>query len=315
MQPKAATLQKINSENEKFYAITPAIPGGLVEAEFLEKLAQIARKYQAILKVTSAQRIMITMLKAEDVNKVWEELNIQPDESSSNCVQSVVFCPGDTFCKRGKQDSVQLGKLLHADYSRQQMPRKFKIGVAGCPNSCSFTQLKDIGLVGLIQGWSIYVGGQGGFKPRIGQLLIEKLTMPQAYKLTHIIIAYYQKHARLERLGVFIERIGFELFKEAILNSFYNNIDSQPSTETSSIVAGALAGPKTLTQITLDSIVSEVITSFPETIPVLQSMQMGCLGCPSATGETLAAAAKIHGLNEIELLNELNKTIQGGDKK
>ena len=45
MQPKAATLQKINSENEKFYAITPAIPGGLVEAEFLEKLAQIARKY------------------------------------------------------------------------------------------------------------------------------------------------------------------------------------------------------------------------------------------------------------------------------
>ena len=44
-------------------------------------------------------------------------------------------------------------------------------------------------------------------------------------------------------------------------------------------------------------------------------MQMGCLGCPSATGETLAAAAKIHGLNEIKLLNELNKTIQGGASK
>ena len=49
MQPRAATLQKINSNNEKFYAITPAIPGGLVEADFLEKLAKVAKKYNAIL--------------------------------------------------------------------------------------------------------------------------------------------------------------------------------------------------------------------------------------------------------------------------
>lgn len=316
MQPRAATLQKINSNNEKFYAITPSIPGGLVEADFLEKLAKVAKKYNAILKVTTAQRIMITMLKSEDVNIVWDELGIEPDDNSNNCVQSVVFCPGDTFCKRGKQDSVQLGKLLNNDYFHKQMPRKFKIGVSGCPNACGFTQLKDIGLVGLIQGWSIYVGGQGGFKPRIGQLLIENLTLQQAYKLTHIIIAYYQKHARLERLGVFIERIGFDLFKDAVLNIFYNNTTTEfstPETVAQSNVINS-STPK-LKQITLDSIIADIISSFPETIPVLQSMQMGCLGCPSATGETLAAAAKIHGLNEIKLLNELNKTIQGGASK
>lgn len=315
MQPKAATLQKINSLNEKFYAITPAIPGGLVEANFLEKLAKIAKKYNAVLKVTTAQRIMITMLKAEDVNKVWDELGIQPDDNSNNCVQSVVFCPGDTFCKRGKQDSVQLGNMLQAAYFHQQMPRKFKIGVSGCPNACGFTQLKDIGLVGLIQGWSIYVGGQGGFKPRIGQLLIENLTLPQAYKLTHIIIAYYQKHARLERLGLFIERIGFELFKEAVLNIFYNNTNSEilVATSTSTGASESIEVKVKLQSITLDSIIADIIANFPETIPVLQSMQMGCLGCPSATGETLEAAAKIHGLDAMQLLTTLNKTIKGGE--
>lgn len=316
MQPRAATLQKINSNNEKFYAITPAIPGGLVEADFLEKLAKVAKKYNAILKVTTAQRIMITMLKSEDVNKVWDELGIEPDDNSNNCVQSVVFCPGDTFCKRGKQDSVQLGKLLNSDYFHKQMPRKFKIGVSGCPNACGFTQLKDIGLVGLIQGWSIYVGGQGGFKPRIGQLLIENLTLTQAYKLTNIIIAYYQKHARLERLGLFIERIGFELFKEAVLNTFYNNnanneILFTPSTATTTAVTAEVKVK--LQSITLDSIIADIIANFPETIPVLQSMQMGCLGCPSATGETLEAAAKIHGLDAMQLLTTLNKTIKGGE--
>jgi hybrid cluster-associated redox disulfide protein len=34
---------------------------------------------------------------------------------------------------------------------------------------------------------------------------------------------------------------------------------------------------------------------------------MGCLGCPSATGEALEKAAGIHGLSVHELVQELNK--------
>jgi hybrid cluster-associated redox disulfide protein len=41
---------------------------------------------------------------------------------------------------------------------------------------------------------------------------------------------------------------------------------------------------------------------------------MGCLGCPSATGEALKKAAEIHGININELIEELNKVVIRGGK-
>ena len=105
MLPKGANLQKIRN-GVKTYAVTPHLPGGFVKPETLEKYAQVARKYHGTLKLTSAQRIMITGLRAEDIDAVWEELGMQPAMGFANCVRSVKICPGTAFCKRGKQDSV-----------------------------------------------------------------------------------------------------------------------------------------------------------------------------------------------------------------
>ena len=65
MLPLGANLQKIKN-GQRTYAITPHLPGGFVTPERLELYAHIARKYSGVLKITSAQRIMITNLKAEE---------------------------------------------------------------------------------------------------------------------------------------------------------------------------------------------------------------------------------------------------------
>ena len=93
MLPKGANLQKIRNGN-KTYAVTPHLPGGFVKPEVLEKYAQVARKYEGTLKLTSAQRIMITNLKAEDIESIWVELGMQPAMGFANCVRSVKVCPG-----------------------------------------------------------------------------------------------------------------------------------------------------------------------------------------------------------------------------
>ena len=64
--------------------------------------------------MTASQRIMITNLKAEDVDKAWEMLGMEPAYTVSNRVRSVKICPGTTFCKRAKQDSVHLGMQIEA---------------------------------------------------------------------------------------------------------------------------------------------------------------------------------------------------------
>lgn len=324
MLPKGANLQKIR-DGKKTYAVTPHLPGGFVKPDNLRKYAEVAERYGAVLKLTSAQRIMITNLKAEDVEQVWEELGMQPAIGFANCVRSVKICPGIAFCKRGKQDSIKLGLELDKLYHKKEMPSRMKIGVAGCPNSCAEVHVKDVGLLATDNGWDVYVGGSAGAHPRLADKLIADLTEQEALRIVDIIIRYYQKNADIERVGPFIDRIGFKKFKADVLAEFYQAV----SETTAPLVPKADHGeeiipiPGGLTEgtlvigdpITADSVISDIIRIYPQTVPVFRSFGMGCLGCPSATGEPVEKAAGIHGLEVTEILAALNKVIGVDNKK
>ena len=183
----------------------------------ITKYIDVANEFGAVLKLTGSQRIMITNLKAEDVDKAWEMLGMEPAYTVSNRVRSVKICPGTTFCKRAKQDSVHLGMQIERKYLSQEMPSKMKIGVSGCPNSCTESRMKDVGVIGTVDGWNVYAGGSGGAHPRIGDLIAEVKTEKEALALVDRIIAYYKENAQIERMGEFIDRIGLEAFKAAVL--------------------------------------------------------------------------------------------------
>ncbi|VBB07637.1 Hypothetical protein LUCI_2902 [Lucifera butyrica] len=318
MLPKGANLQKIR-DGKKTYAVTPHIPGGFIKPDMIRKYADVAEKYGGILKLTSAQRIMITALRAEDIDKVWDDLGMQPAIGFANCVRSIKVCPGNSFCKRGKQDSVKLGLELDKLYHKKEMPSRMKLGVAGCPNSCSEVYIKDIGVMGTDKGWDVYVGGSAGSHPRLADLLMQDVTYEEVLRLVDIIIRYYQKNADIERMGQFIDRVGFKKFKADVLAEFYQNVSAQTPPKIEQSAAGAKIAPVAggLTEgslvfgdpITADSVISDIIRVYPQTVPVFRSLGMGCLGCPSATGEAVKKAAEIHGLNLTEVLAALNKVI------
>ncbi len=320
MLPTGANLQKIHNGN-KTYAITPHLPGGFIKPDMLEKYVNVARKYHGVLKLTSAQRIMITGLKAEDIDSIWDELGMNPAIGFANCVRSVKICPGIAFCKRAKQDSIKLGFELDRRYIKKEMPSRMKMGVSGCPNSCSEAVIKDVGVIGTDIGWDIYVGGSAGAHPRLGDRLITGLNYEDTLKIVDIIVRYYQKNADIERVGEFIDRIGFEKFKTDVLGEFENDIVSleqeKPYSQTEVLqpVPGGLTEGTLVfgDMITAQSIIADIIRVYPQTIPVLRSFGMGCLGCPSATGEELQKAADIHGIEVNELITALNEIIVRGE--
>ena len=320
MLPTGANLQKIHNGN-KTYAITPHLPGGFIKPDMLEKYVNVARKYHGVLKLTSAQRIMITGLKAEDIDSIWDELGMKPAIGFANCVRSVKICPGIAFCKRAKQDSIKLGFELDRRYIKKEMPSRMKMGVSGCPNSCSEAVIKDVGVIGTDIGWDIYVGGSAGAHPRLGDRLITGLNYEDTLKIVDIIVRYYQKNADIERVGQFIDRIGFEKFKTDVLGEFENDIVSleqeKPYSQTEvlqPIPGGLTEGTLVFgDMITAQSIIADIIRVYPQTIPALRSFGMGCLGCPSATGEELQKAADIHGIEVNELITALNEIIVRGE--
>ena len=330
MAQVAGNLQRIRN-GQRRYAITPRIPGGFVQPTMLQKFIDVANTFKATLKITGAQRIMITNLKAEDVDKAWEMLGMAPAYSTSNRVRSVKICPGTTFCKRAKQDSVSLGMKLDKLYISQEMPSKMKFGVSGCPNSCSESITKDIGVIGTAEGWQVYAGGSAGAHPRFADLIAEVATEQEVLALVDRMVTFYKENAHIERMGAFIDRIGLDTFKEAVLGDIEAADASKSAAATATISAAAAAdvnatepsvklpgmgnnatlGLQMGEPITENSIIREIIEVYPNTIPALQEIGMGCLGCPSATSEPLWQAASIHGFDVNDLVTRSNNLRKG----
>ncbi len=215
----------IIQRDKQTYAVAPHIPCGIVTPEILRKMADVAEKYDtAALKITSAARIAIVGIKEEDVDSIWADLDMEPGAVVGLCVRSVKACPGTTFCKRGAQDSLGIGMKLDELYQGMELPGKMKMGVSGCPHQCAETCIKDIGLVGMKNGWKLLVGGNGGPKPRLSVLLAENLSDDQALAMIEKIIEFYKNNCKpRQRLGAMIEKVTFEVFQKAILGDSTKN--------------------------------------------------------------------------------------------
>lgn len=211
---KGAVLQR----DKETYAIAPHIPAGLISSDQLRKLADVADKYKvSAIKVTAAQRIALVGLKEEDVDNAWNDLGMKPGAAIGLCVRSIKTCPGTTFCKRGFRDSVKLGLELDDRYHGMNLPNKLKIGVSGCPNSCADNHTRDIGLMGMPKGWTIFVGGKGGTIPRLGNRLIMNVPDDKVLDIVDKIVRVYSENAKgKERLGSYIDRIGLDEFKSIV---------------------------------------------------------------------------------------------------
>jgi NAD(P)H-nitrite reductase large subunit len=205
--------------DKKTYAVAPHIPCGVVTPETLRKLADVAEKYKIdALKITSAARIAMIGLEENQVDDVWRDLEMEPGHAVGVCIRSIKACPGTTFCRLGKMDSLGVGLKLDAKYHGMELPGKLKIGVSGCMNQCAENCIKDISLAGHPRGWKLLVGGNGGGKPRLAEELASELTTDEALELIDKVLDFYKANARKhQRLGAMIEKMGMEEFRAQIL--------------------------------------------------------------------------------------------------
>ena len=68
------------------------------------------------------------------------------------------------------------------------------------------------------------------------------------------------------------------------------------------------------TKITKEMTFAEVLTLFPETMPVFLEHSMACFGCPMAMSETVEQGAIAHGIDADHLIAELNKAVKKKEK-
>ncbi len=62
----------------------------------------------------------------------------------------------------------------------------------------------------------------------------------------------------------------------------------------------------TMTEITKDMKIGDILDANREVAPFFLEMGMHCLGCPSARNESVAQACMVHGVNADELIAKIN---------
>jgi NAD(P)H-nitrite reductase large subunit len=213
--PRGAILQR----DKKTYAIVPRTPVGLIKPEHLEAIAKVVRKYNIpVIKITSGQRLALVGMHREEVEPIWQELGMDAGKATELCLHYVQACPGNDVCKYGVRDSLGLGLELERFFQGRALPAKVKIGVSGCPFCCAESFVRDIGMFGKKSGWTLIFGGSSARRPRIGDMLAENLTRQEAVALTGRCLDYYTANGKKrERTWQFVERLGIEAVKKAVL--------------------------------------------------------------------------------------------------
>lgn len=194
------------------YSLRFGSTNGILTADALEALARVVREKDAVVKITSGQRIAVKDLREEDILPVCDVLPLTPGGFYTQ------VCPGDTYCKFGAQDSMKMARDIDERFSTISVPAKLKFAVSGCKLNCAEAYIRDIGLIAAKKGWTVIVGGNSGGSSRLGDILAEGLTGDDAFALVGKFIAYYQENGeKKRRTSKFVEKLGIEKIRQDLL--------------------------------------------------------------------------------------------------
>lgn len=212
-----------NIQKDGTYSVVPRMFGGLCTAQQLRDIANIADKYQVPeIKLTGGQRIDMFGIPKEQLPSMWQDLTeagFVSGHAYGKALRTVKTCVGSTWCRFGTQDSTGLGVKLEELTWGSWMPHKFKIAVSGCPRNCAEATIKDFGVVCVDSGYELHVGGNGGIKVRVTDLLCKVETEEQVKEYCGAFIQLYREDAHyLERTAPWIERVGLEKIKQAVVH-------------------------------------------------------------------------------------------------
>ncbi len=211
-----------NIQKDGTYSVVPRIWGGLTSPKELKDIAEIAVKYDVpTVKFTGGQRLDMLGVKKEQLEPMWKDLNdcgFVSGQAYAKGLRTVKTCVGNQWCRFGTQDSMQMGIDIEKLTWGSWTPHKFKIAVSGCPRNCAEATIKDIGVIGVDSGWEIHIAGNGGIKVRVTDFFCKVATDEELFFYIKAIMQFYREDAYyLERTAHWVERVGLEYVKEALL--------------------------------------------------------------------------------------------------
>ncbi|WP_068545530.1 nitrite reductase large subunit NirB [Thalassotalea crassostreae] len=217
-----------NLQKDGTYSVVPRIAGGEITPDKLIVIGEVAKKYNLYTKITGGQRIDMFGARVEQLPPIWQELidaGFETGHAYGKSVRTVKSCVGQTWCRFGVQDSLDMALEVENRYKGIRSPHKLKFAVSGCTRECAEAQSKDIGIIATENGWNLYVCGNGGMRPRHADLFATDLDSETLIKYIDRILVFYIKTAdRLQRTSVWMESLegGLDYLKQVVIDDSLN---------------------------------------------------------------------------------------------
>ncbi|KAI9816196.1 MAG: hypothetical protein M1827_001797 [Pycnora praestabilis] len=244
-------LHGLQETNDKFlaniqrngtFSVIPRIAAGEITPDKLIAIGTVAKKYGLYTKITGGQRIDLFGAKKHDLVDIWTalvEAGMESGHAYAKSLRTVKSCVGTTWCRYGIGDSVGMAVRLEERYKSIRSPHKMKGGVSGCVRECAEAQNKEsvfdltfpssradanpyysFGLIATEKGFNIFVGGNGGSKPRHSELLAKDVPPDDVVPILDRYLMFYIRSAdKLQRTARWIEQLpkGIQYLREVIL--------------------------------------------------------------------------------------------------
>ena len=217
LEPQHTPLQDSNDnflgniQKDGTYSVIPRSPGGEISPEGLVAIGEVARQYNLYTKITGSQRIGLFGAQKDDLPAIWSKLidaGFETGHAYAKALRMAKTCIGSTWCRYGVGDSLGFGIELENRYKGIRTPHKMKFGVSGCTRECAEAQGKDVGIIATDKGWNLYVCGNGGMKPRHGDLLAADLDKETLLRYLDRFMMFYIRTAdKLQRTSTWLESL------------------------------------------------------------------------------------------------------------
>lgn len=212
-----------NIQRNGTFSVVPRVSAGEITPDKLIVIGQLAQKYNLYTKITGGQRIDMFGARKQDLLDIWKTLvdaGMESGHAYAKSLRTVKSCVGTTWCRFGVGDSVGMAVRIEERYKSIRSPHKIKGAVSGCVRECAEAQNKDFGLIATEKGFNIFVGGNGGAKPKHCELLAKDVPPAEVIPILDRYLMFYIRTAdKLQRTARWLEGLpgGIQYLKEVIL--------------------------------------------------------------------------------------------------
>jgi nitrite reductase (NADH) large subunit len=213
-----------NLQRDGTYSVVPRVPGGEITPDQLIAIGQVAKEFGLYTKITGGQRIDLFGARVDQLPAIWARLidaGMESGHAYGKALRTVKSCVGKTWCRYGVQDSTAMAVRLELRYRGLRAPHKLKSAVSGCVRECAEAQGKDFGVIATEAGWNLFVGGNGGMRPRHAALLAEGLDDETLVRYIDRFLMFYIRTAdRLERTSTWLDKLdgGIEFLRQVVVD-------------------------------------------------------------------------------------------------